>query len=896
MLTINIKYLALFFLMLFVSPAGFSQSHTITGVVSDDSNKPLESANVIAKPLQEGASLKFAIADNKGRYRLELDKEVAYEITVSYIGFVEEMLFLDPNSVIANYDFKLRPTGVTLKEIVIKHEFKPIIIKKDTLIFDVKSFANGNERKMKDILEKLPGVEVDKNGGVTVQGKRVTQMLIEGKSFFGGGSKLAVENIPADALDKIEVIDNFNEVAFMKEVSDSDELAINVKLKEDKKNFVFGDVEAGAEVGTEDNGFYLAHAALFYYAPKTNLSFIGDLNNIGKSTFTFDDLTRFGSGASAFLTGRRSLSNLFSFANDNRDVVQNKSQVGAFNFSHDTSSKLSISGFSIFSKVLTATRTESANEYLQNSAIAFENKLQNGDNRSVLGIANVKLDYSPSAKEKWYYNGQYQSSTNNFSSTINSITNLNASIFETINQTDNVAIKQFIEWHKSYNAHHTTTFVVNQSYDYNTPQTQWFTDQPFLTGLIPLQDDDSYTIEQIKKAKNNSVDALVKHYWVIDNFNHLYTNVGNNYGTSRFETSEKQLLTNGTVNDFALAGFGNDVKYQLNDAYIGVEYKFRIGKWTNKPGLYMHWYHLQTEQQLGVRTLSKTLLQPQWDSEFEFNKSETVTFTYKLENSFPQVSQMADQFSLQNYNLVYRGNALLQNERYHSANLRYSKINSFRGIRMDATASFNKKVKTIRNEILLDGINQFSTPILSDNPETNYNVHGSISKQIYRFSLRFNTSLRWFNYLQTLNNVLTVNDRNNQRMGVSFRTAHRKWPNLSIGYTKGFSQFSGLTQSNFQTDALTANADITFFKFWTCKFEYENLTNTNNNNQSNFYDIANTSLRYQKKNSPFGFQLTVNNLFDIRVKNDYSFSDFLISERTTFVLPRVFLFSVSYKL
>ncbi|WP_199749429.1 hypothetical protein [Flavobacterium sp. RSP46] len=545
---------------------------------------------------------------------------------------------------------------------------------------------------------------------------------------------------------------------------------------------------------------------------------------------------------------------------------------------------------------MTASQTESKNEYLQNSVIAFEDRLQNGSSRSVLGIGNIKLDYSPSATEKWYYNGQYQSSNNTISKTINSITNVNASVFETLNKADNTAVKQFIEWHKSYNAHHTTTFVVNQSYDYNTPQTRWFTDQPFLTGLIPLQDDDSYTIEQIKKAKNNSVDALVKHYWVIDNFNHLYTNVGNNYGTSRFETSEKQLLTNGTVNDFALAGFGNDVKYQLNDAYIGVEYKFRIGKWTNKPGLYMHWYHLQTEQQLGVRTLSKTLLQPQWDSEFEFNKSETVTFTYKLENSFPQVSQMADQFSLQNYNLVYRGNALLQNERYHSANLRYSKINSFRGIRMDATASFNKKVKTIRNEILLDGINQFSTPILSDNPETNYNVHGSISKQIYRFSLRFNTSLRWFNYLQTLNNVLTVNDRNNQRMGVSFRTAHRKWPNLSIGYTKGFSQFSGLTQSNFQTDALTANADITFFKFWTCKFEYENLTNTNNNNQSNFYDIANTSLRYQKKNSPFGFQLTVNNLFDIRVKNDYSFSDFLISERTTFVLPRVFLFSVSYKL
>ncbi|OAB28185.1 CarboxypepD_reg-like domain-containing protein [Flavobacterium fryxellicola] len=884
------------YLLLLFSFFSFSQSRTIIGVVADDNNKPLESANVIAKPLQEKASLKFAIADNKGRYRLELEKEVKYEITVSYIGFVEEVFILEADAAIATHDFKLKPTGEQLKEIVIKHEFKPIMIKKDTMTFDVKSFANGNERKMKEILEKLPGVEVDKNGGVTVQGKKVTKMLVEGKSFFGGGSKLAVENIPADALDKIEVIDHFNEVGFMKQVSDSDELAINVKLKADKKKFVFGDVEAGAEVGNADNGFYLGHAALFYYSPKSNVSFIGDLNNIGKRTFTFDDLMRFGGGMSTFLSGRKSLTNLYSFANDNQDVVQNTSQFGAVNFSHDTSSKLSISGFSIFSKVLTASQTESNIEYLQNTAFAFENKLQNGDNRSVLGIGNIKLDYSPNAKEKWYYNGQYQSSTNAMSNTINSITKLNSSVFETINKADNTAIKQYVEWHKSYSLAHTTTVVVNQAYDYNTPQTNWFTDQPFLDGLIPLQDDTSYRIAQIKKVKTNSVDALFKHYWIIDNFNHLYTNVGNNYGASRFETSEKQLLTNGTINDFALNGFGNAVKYQLNDAYVGLEYKFRIGKWTNKPGLYLHWYHLITQQNSGNQSLAKTLFQPQWNSDYEFNKSETLNFTYKLENGFPQVSQLADQFTLQNYNLVYKGNALLQNERYHSANLRYSKMNLYRGVTWNAMASVNKKVQTIRDEIQLDGINQFNTPILSDNPETNYNVNGAFTKKIYRFSLRFNTSLSWFNYFQTLNNTETLNNRKNQRIGILLKTAHKKWPGFSVGYTKGFSQFLGLTRSNFQTDAVTSDFDINFSKFWTYKLSYENLKNTNNNNQSNFYDIANTSLRYQKKNSPFGFEVLVNNLFDNKVKNDYSFSDYLISERTTFVLPRVFLLSVSYKL
>ena len=883
-------------LLLFFTTLSLAQSQVITGVVAEENRKPLESANIIAKPLQEKASLKFAIADNKGRYRLELDKGVKYEITVSYIGYVEQVWITTTNDTEKTHDFILQPTGEQLKEIVIKHVFKPIVIKKDTMTYDVKSFANGNERKMKEVLEKLPGVEVDKKGNVTVQGKKVTKMLVEGKSFFGGGSKLAVENIPADALDKIEVIDHFNEVGFMKQVSDSDDLAMNVKLKADKKKFVFGDVVAGAEVGNVNNGFYLAHAALFYYSPKTNLSFIGDANNIGKRTFTFDDLLRFGGGMSSFLSGRKSFTNLYSFATDNNEVVQNKSQFAALNFSHDFSNKLEISGFSILSKVLTASQIESKNEYLQNSAIAFENKLQKGDNRSLLGISNIKLNYSPNAKEKWYYNGQYQSSTNDLNNTINSITNLRSSVFQTLNQADNTAIKQYLEWHKSYNDAHTTTFVVNHAYDTNTPQTRWFTDQPFLTGIIPIQSDNTYTIDQIKRVQNHSVDALFKHYWVINNDNHLYTIFGNNNGRSQLFTSEKQLLNTNGSNSFSTGGFGNDINYQLNDAYIGLEYKFRIGIWTNKPALYSHWYAMQTEQASGRRVVEKQVWLPQWTSEFEFNKSETLNFSYKLEVGFPEVSQLADQFTLQNYNLVFKGNALLENEQFHSANLRYSKMNMYRGITWNAMASFVKKENNIRNEVILQGINQVNTPFLRDNPETNYNVNGSFTKKIYRFNLRLSSSLSWFNYLQNLNGVTTSNDRNNQKVGILIKTAYKKWPTVSVGYTKGFSQFKGITQSQFQFDAYNADAEFAVFKHWTYKLEYENTSNTNANQQRNFYDLANTSLRYQKKNSPFGFELSVNNVLNTSVKNDFSFSDYLISERTTFVLPRVVLFSISYKL
>jgi hypothetical protein len=81
------KYYFLFFLLF--SSLSFSQTHTITGVVSDSINNPLESANIIALPKSDNAQLKFAIADNRGRYRLELEKDVKYEVTASYNGFLD---------------------------------------------------------------------------------------------------------------------------------------------------------------------------------------------------------------------------------------------------------------------------------------------------------------------------------------------------------------------------------------------------------------------------------------------------------------------------------------------------------------------------------------------------------------------------------------------------------------------------------------------------------------------------------------------------------------------------------------------------------------------------------------------------------------------------------------
>jgi hypothetical protein len=879
----------LFFL---IALSAFSQTN-VSGKISDNNSNPIRNVNVIAAPKSNTGKLHFSTTNTKGEFAFTLDKNTTYEITVSYLGYFEQKLIIEANSENKTHNFILQPKDNKIEEIVIKYEYKPIEIKKDTVTFNVKSFTNGNERKLKEALEKMPGVEVDKKGGVTFQGKKVTQTMVQGRSFFGGGSKLAVENIPADALDKIEFIDNFSSNSVIKDVSDSDQLAMNVKLKNDKLKFVFGDIQGAAEIAN-DNHFNLAHAGLFYYAPKINIGYIGDINTIGKSTFTFDDVIRFSGGYSSFLNERKSLTNLYALADDNTDVVNHKSQFSAINF--DTKiNKLNITGYSIFSKTLITSLDNTKNQYLQNNTITFEDKSDTSTARNVMSITNLQLDFNPNKKEKWFYNAQYQISNNNNEIGLNTAT-LNSNVyFANEFKAKNKSFKQYAEWHKKVSKKYTSTVVINQQIENSTPEKNWKTNQAFLTNLIPLQTDTEYLINQTKKIKNSTIDALVKQYWILNNANHLYINIGFSNWYTNLQTNENQILSNGNINSFTTNGFGNNLEYNLTNTFIGFEYKLKLKKLLLKPILFFHNYNLKINQ-MTQNTISKQFIQPQFHADYEFSDYEKVSFKYKLVNSFAEANNYAENFVLQSYNTVFKGNALLENERFHNYTLNYNNRTSFNSLNWFVNIAYNKKTAAIRNQLDFNGINQFSTTILTDNPENNWRFNAIISKKIYKFNFSLNSSLSWNNYLQNVNSVLSKYERADQNFALKARTQNKKWPDFSVGYTKGFGSLKGLTASKNFNDSFETSLNFRFLKDFVFEINYENFKTKNSNNDKTFFEIANSSLRYNKKNSPLTFEIFVNNIFDTKTKNNISISDLIISESKTYILPRVVMLSLTYKI
>ena len=363
-------------ILLFI--AGFSfqlpaQQIIVSGNVTDTLQNPLEYANIVAVPEIEGQDIKFAVSQGDGRYKIGLIKNQTYEVTVSYLGYkTQKLKFIAPDKdIVKNIVLTESPSELNAVELNYK---PPVIIKKDTTVYDVSQFTTGEERKLRDTLKKLPGIEVDKAGNVTSLGRRITKVLVEDKIFFTGDSKLAVNNIPADAVDKVEVLDNYTDNVVLKGLEESDDLALNIKLKEDKKKFAFGDVELGA--GVEER--YIIHPNVFYYSPKTNINFIGDLNNIGIKSFGFRDFIDFQGGFGQLLNNVGSSISAFnsdfsSFLNT-QNFTSNINQFGALNIRQAINDNLDISGYVIASNSRTETAINTINEFLNITDAFTENR------------------------------------------------------------------------------------------------------------------------------------------------------------------------------------------------------------------------------------------------------------------------------------------------------------------------------------------------------------------------------------------------------------------------------------------------------------------------------------------------------------------------------------------
>ncbi|NER12536.1 TonB-dependent receptor [Leptobacterium flavescens] len=892
-------FIPLVFLFSFFTNA---QNVKVNGTVKDSIGNPLELANVLATIKATGKIETYSITSKEGRYQLVLPVNADYILKISFLGFAPQSkeLKIGANSEDITMDFVLKPLTNELEGVELVSDI-PVTVKGDTIVYAADAFTNGREKKLGDVLKKLPGVEVTDDGEIEVEGKTVSKVMVEGKDFFDGDSKLATRNIPADAVNKVEVLKNYNEISQLRGLgNDQDNIAINIKLKEGKKKFWFGEVTAG--IGDGEQTRYLAHPKLFYYSPKTSINIITDFNNIGEVPFTRRDYFNFTGGFRNFNRNGGTSFNIsdsglgFAVAQNNR---ANEIETGFFaaNFSHEISSKWDISGFSILSDNKTNFVETSIRRFIQTNVT--ETNTSDSDQRSQLGMLklssvfkphnNFQLDYD--ALIKISDESEFATALSVFEDVINPIieskenkpvsVNQNANIYYTLNDKNIFAAQvQYLYQDEDpfYNA------IVQQ--------------QPFV-GILPVDlNQSAFDINQERNVVSNKLDAKVDYYYVINNKSNLNFSIGSTLSKQDFNSSIFQLLDNEQELSFDEEELNNDVTFYFTDLFFGLHYKFKTGIFTFTPGATLHSYTTKSDQ-LGLETdQNDILLLPDLFAIAQLGQSETIRFNYRMTADYTDINNFAEGLIFNNYNRLFRGNRNIENAIFHNYNLSYFNFNLFSYVNIVGSLNYTRRVDAIKNNTEIVAINQVSAPINSNFVDEVYSANGRFSKNFRKFKINTNASLSQSN----LNNIVNGENREStsftQNYRSSIETNFKKGFNFEVGYNRIINDYdNGGVISKFFTDRPFVNFELNFLKSFTldAEWNYYNYTNDDDTIQ-NEYSFLSANLYYQKEGSKWEFKIQGTNLLDVDDINQDSFNENFSTTTRFFVQPRILMLIVKYNL
>jgi len=275
-----------------------TKNYEISGkIVSENNKAPLESATVYLERAKDSTLITYTITDKNGHFKLEGKSPYkGLRLNVSFIGYQSYTKLINYKNIPINLNTIPLADANILNEVVLKSR-SPITIKKDTVEFNVSSFKTKKDANVEDVLKELPGVEVDENGKITVNGKEVNKILVNGKPFFGNDPTITTRNLTKDIIEKIQITDTKTKgQAFSGEDSEGEDKTINLTIKKENNKGIFGRVSAGA--GTDKR--WEAAGMFNYFDNDRRISVLAGGNNTNSPGFSFGEIQKMFGGGGRF--------------------------------------------------------------------------------------------------------------------------------------------------------------------------------------------------------------------------------------------------------------------------------------------------------------------------------------------------------------------------------------------------------------------------------------------------------------------------------------------------------------------------------------------------------------------------------------------------------------------
>lgn len=332
-------------------------------VIDSTTRKPLREASISLLSAKDSSYIAYTISDGDGNFLLKNVAPGAYRLLITFVGYQNgsvRFTVSEPQTVLDT--IQMNTKAQTLNEVTIVQERAPITVKQDTVEFNANSFKTQPNAPVEDLLKKLPGMEVSRDGTIKAQGQTVNKVLVDGKPFFGDDPKMATRNLPADIIDKVQLYDQQSDQSAFSGIDDGNrERTINLTTKRDKRKGYFGRNSIGA--GTENR--YQGQLNLNRFNNGRQISLIGMGNNLNQQGFTMQDGAGAGpggllqSGIGSVMGSGGARGNAGGFGGNSQPTNITESRAGGINFRDAIGKKVELATSYFLNYVSTVTEQNS---------------------------------------------------------------------------------------------------------------------------------------------------------------------------------------------------------------------------------------------------------------------------------------------------------------------------------------------------------------------------------------------------------------------------------------------------------------------------------------------------------------------------------------------------------
>jgi len=906
------KYVLLLFLVF--TNSILPQVRNLTGKVLDSkTNAPLSSANVLLYHLPD-SSMQGVSTNTSGVFNFLNIKSGKYALVVKYLGYQTFTLQIEVlKKSVDTGEIKLEPEKIEMDEVLIVEKMPMATQSGDTTIYNAEAFKVNKDAVAEDLLQKLPGFQVE-NGKVKAQGEEVKKVYVDGKDFFGDDPTVAVKNLPAEIIEKIQLFDEQSEESKFTGFDDGTRTkAINIITELEVSGGIIGKLLAG--YGTEKR--YHGGGDAYLFDDTDQLSLIGQLNNTNEQKFTSKDILGVMSGMNN-RDGGGSPGGSINSQDGDTDI-----KALGFNYNHNWSMFSGITGSYFYNNTDNDLITALNRNYFfsSNNGQYYEedglSQSENTNHRVDLRF-NYELDSSSSVK----FIPTFSIQKNNGNSLMNASTYQTGSLSNTsksISSSDlnGVNFSSKLMYRRKFNKKgRTLSLGLNTSFDQSDGEQKQFSESIFYKSVVETD-----SINQLTDIMDKSLRLSTSITYTDFMFGKQFITINGGYSISKENNDEKTYNYFSPLNRYSLldSSLSNDYDKYYSTASLGVGTTYKASKIFLSADLTYNRSSLVSKQifpdEFKIDRIFNSFL-PKLNVNYNISRDKFIGFRYRTSTSAPSIYQMQSVLDNSNPVQLYIGNPDLGQEYTHTINASFSTTDlsnnhnfflKFSGSYKDNYVGTNTIIArndtTLPGGIFLNAGSQLSSP---------KNISGYVSAQTFMtyglpvdlISCNFNATLSG-NYTRTPGILNGINNYSN-----SFSSGVGAVISSNISTDVDFTISSTSNYNVVKNNKSTGNNDeyfsqLTRFKLYLLFFEtvvlQGELTHRYDGGLSADYDpntyLLNLSVgaKFLSENKA-ELRFTVHDLLNQNTNITRQTSDYYTQEYSTNIIGRYFLLSFFYNL